>query len=124
MAQRNANVELVLDTLRAVTAKAAAMTTGAAIAAMEAEGVPCAPANELADMPDHPQMQANETFTRIAHPQAGTLVEPKNPPNFTGTPSSDPRPAAALGQHTDEILADIGIGPEALAGLREAGVIA
>lgn len=121
---RNSNVELLMDMMREVTSRAAAMDTADAIAAMDAEGVPCAPANELADMPDHPQMQANDSFARIEHPVAGPMVEPNNPPNFTGTPSPALRPAAALGEHTDSILEDMGKSADDIAALRKAGVVA
>jgi crotonobetainyl-CoA:carnitine CoA-transferase CaiB-like acyl-CoA transferase len=122
--ERNSNSELVLECLREVTVRAASMDSASAIAAMEVEGVPCAPANDLVDMPDHPQMQANESFGSIDHPHAGEMVEPHNPPNFSGTPSPALRPAATLGEHTDTILSEIGKSPAEVSALREAGVVA
>ena len=100
------------------------MTTAEAIAAMEAEGVPCAAVNNLADMPDHPQMQASESFSTFEHPHAGPMVEPNNPPNFAGTPSPPLRPAATLGEHTDAVLEELGRSADDIAALRAAGIVA
>jgi crotonobetainyl-CoA:carnitine CoA-transferase CaiB-like acyl-CoA transferase len=122
LADRNHNTELLLATMIEVAERAAGMDTQSAIAAMEAEGVPCAPANSLHTMPEHPQMQANDTFARIEHPRAGAMIEPTNPPQFTGTPAAAPRPAAILGQHTDEVLAELGRTPGEIADLRAAGI--
>ncbi len=120
---RNANTELLLDMMKEVTVRALSRTTADAIAAMEAEGVPCAPANELVDMPDHPQMHANESFTEFEHPRAGAMLEPANPPNFSATESSPISAAAGLGENTDAVLAELGKSPEQIQAWRDAGVI-
>lgn len=102
---RNANSEAMMDLMREVIRRAAEITTAEAMAAMEANDVPCSAAQDLADLPEHPQMIANNSFARIDNPVAGAMVEPNNPPNFLATPSPPLRPAAALGQHSDEIMA-------------------
>ena len=120
---RNQHAEEMQDLMRNVVHAARSMTTAEAIAALEAEDVPCAVAMHLSDLPQHPQMQANESFAEISNPQAGTIIEPNNPPNFEGTPSPDLRTCASVGQHTDEILRDLGRDDAEIARLREAGVI-
>jgi crotonobetainyl-CoA:carnitine CoA-transferase CaiB-like acyl-CoA transferase len=124
VADRNSNTDLVLDVMRAVSERALSVDTDSAIAAMEAEGVPCAPANELLDMPDHPQMQANDSFAHISNTAAGKMIEPNNPPNFSATVSPPLRPAASLGEHTDAVLAELGKTDADITALREAGVVA
>jgi formyl-CoA transferase len=121
---RNANTELLMSKLMQVAEAASAMSTADAIAAMEAEDVPCAAANELSVLPDHPQMVANESFATVDNPQAGPMLEPNNPPNFSATASPPLRPAATLGQHTDAILAEIGRSAGQIAALRQSGVVA
>lgn len=123
VADRNSNTDLLMDMMKEVTMRAMSRTTADAIAAMDAEGVPCAPANELADMPDHPQMAANESFGEFEHPQAGAMLEPHNPPNFSVTASPPLRPASALGENSDEVLAQLGKSAEQIRAWREAGVI-
>ena len=120
---RNQNTELLLSVLKQVAGKAAVSTTADAIAALEAEDVPCASANYLVDMPDHPQMQANESFARIHHPRAGAMIEPNNPPNFSATASPPLRPAASLGEHSDAILRELGKTDTEISALRSAGVL-
>ncbi len=124
VADRNANASDLVEIMKSVGERAAGMTTAEAIALLEAEDVPCAQALHLADLPDHPQLQANESFGKIANPQAGTMCEPNNPPNFSATPSAPLRPAAQLGEHTEAILRELGKSSEEIAALREAGVAA
>lgn len=93
------------------------------IAALEAADVPCARANRLDELPDHPQMRANGLFVESEHPVAGPIVEPKNPVHFSETPSGCGAPSAMLGQHTDDILAELGFSQEEIAGLRASGAV-
>lgn len=121
---RNKHVEEMRELIRRVAKTARDMSTDEAMAALEAEDVPCAVALHLADLPQHPQMQANQSFAAIEHPQAGTIIEPNNPPNFERTPSPELRACASLGEHTDEILRHLGRDDAEIRRLREAGVIA
>ena len=42
---------------------------------------------------------------------------------FAAAPQSVRRPAPLIGEHTDEVLAEVGYGPEEVAGLRERGAL-
>jgi formyl-CoA transferase len=110
--------------VRRINATASRTPAAEAIAAMEAEGVPCAMAQSLADLPVHPQILACDTFATIDNPNAGQMLEPNNPASFLGTPSPPLRPAATLGQHTDEILKEIGHNDASISELRSDGVVA
>jgi crotonobetainyl-CoA:carnitine CoA-transferase CaiB-like acyl-CoA transferase len=124
VADRNTNTELLLDVLRQVGEHAAMADTADAIRALEAEDVPCAAANHLFDLPDHPQMQANESFATIHNPHAGQMLEPNNPANFSTTVSPPLRPAAALGEHTTEVLLEFGWSTEEVTALKSGGAVA
>ncbi len=121
---RNANPQALVGLIKQAADTAAKMYAADAIAALEAEDVPCSQALQLADLPQHPQMIANNSFTKIENPAAGTMIEPNNPANFLGSPSPSVQPAAALGQHTHEILSALGRSDADIKSLREAGVIA
>ena len=66
----------------------------------------------LAELPKHPQMVANGSFAHTEHPVAGRLCEPRDPARFSKTPSTVGDIAPTLGQHTDEILREIGLASE------------
>jgi alpha-methylacyl-CoA racemase len=52
------------------------------------------------------------------------VVQPTPAPRFSGTPASVDRPAPEAGQHTDEVLADLGYDGDAVAALRAAATVA
>ncbi|MEM8496749.1 MAG: CaiB/BaiF CoA-transferase family protein [Pseudomonadota bacterium] len=122
-AERNSNAPALKEMTKRVSEKALQMTLAEAMAALEANDVPCAIAQDLADLPNHPQMQVNNAFAHLDHPIAGKMIEPNNPANFDGTPSPPLRVCASLGQHTQEILAELGVTDADQNGLREAGII-
>jgi crotonobetainyl-CoA:carnitine CoA-transferase CaiB-like acyl-CoA transferase len=121
---RNNHPDELMDMMQQVSQTARGMRTDDAITAMEEADVPCSRAMHLAELPSHPQMLANESFATLDHPAAGAIIEPNNPPNFSRTISAPLRTAAALGQHSEEILAEIGLDGAEISRLREAGVVA
>ena len=68
---------------------------------------------------------ANPLFTELEQPGIGTYKVPASPLNFAKVDKVPAAPAPALGQHTDEILADIlGLDSGAIGKLHDAGVVA
>ena len=68
-----------------------------------------------------PQMAANRVFPELDDPELGRIRTIDSPMHVEGQPKSAPRPAPRLGQHTREILAELGLAQgeiEALAGRR------
>lgn len=123
MTLRNANPTLVEDAVRAFRRTAKTLSSDEAIARLNAADVPCAKAMFLSDLPDHPQMQTNESFATTDHPRAGKIVEPQNPPNFSKTPSGVGSPCAALGEHTDDILNELGYDAASIGQLKTSGAV-
>ncbi|MBT4523033.1 MAG: CoA transferase [Halieaceae bacterium] len=114
------SVEVVFDLVRAVMLET---DVDEGIQRLNEADVPCAKAMLLADLPGHLQMRANNSFTETDHPLAGRMVEPQNPPNFSRTPSGVGMPSATLGEHTDEILAELGYESAAVLQLRDRGAV-
>ncbi|WP_338703016.1 CaiB/BaiF CoA-transferase family protein [Streptomyces sp. Q6] len=85
----------------------------------EGRGACVSPVLSLTEAPDHPHNAARGTF--LAGADGG--VEPAPVPRFSGTPAARPEPAPVVGAHTDEVLAQAGYAPEAVARLREDGVV-
>jgi len=86
-------------------------------------GVPCAPILTRNQVIRAPQVEALGAVVEIDHPTAGKLRQMRNAARFSGTPAEIHRPAPALGEHTREILAEIGYTADEIDGLRADGVI-
>ena len=67
-------------------------------------GVPCGPINAMDKVVAHPQVQAREMITRVAHQITGEVEVPGVPIKLSETPGSVNAPAPSLGEHTTEVL--------------------
>ena len=102
---------------------AATLTTEDAMARLNAQRVPCGVVLSPAELVDDPHAQAIGLFVERGHEIVGRLRLPRHPILFSETPAELGPGAPALGEHTDEILAEIGLGDRA-ADLRADGVVA
>jgi crotonobetainyl-CoA:carnitine CoA-transferase CaiB-like acyl-CoA transferase len=75
---------------------------------LTAEAVPCAPVLTRGRMIHHPQVEANGIVLESDHPQAGRLRQARPAARFSATPAKIRRGGPALGEHTEEVLAEIG----------------
>jgi formyl-CoA transferase len=91
---------------------------------LETEGVPCGRVYGPADMLDDPQYQARDAIVTTEHPVFGPIRMQNTFPKLSATPGEVRWPGPPLGAHTESVLQEWAqLGPEALAGLRERGVI-
>jgi len=90
---------------------------------LSAAGVPAGPVNTVPAALEQPQVAVREMVVELEHPVAGLLRMLGTPLKLSGQPASIRRPPPVLGQHTDEILAEVGYSAPRIAELREAGVI-
>jgi len=102
----------------------ATFTTDEICARLDAEDVPWARLNSRDQVVDDPQIRAMGALVEYEHPRAGRLRQPRPPGRFHSTPAALQRPSPALGEHTDEILREIGLDAAAIAALRAGGVVA
>ncbi|MFP6605406.1 MAG: CoA transferase, partial [Myxococcota bacterium] len=79
--------------------------------------------NNVNDLPDDPQVQANDYIVDFDHPQHGTIQMLGMPVRLSETPGSIRSPAPEFGQHSEEILLDLGYDWDAISDLRKREVI-
>ncbi len=91
------------------------------LALAEAEGV-WAPMQTTAELPTDPQAVANGYLLPVEHADGSTFPLVSNPLQFDETPPSVHR-APELGQHTEEVLLELGLSWEEIARYKEAGAI-
>ncbi|MDE0193344.1 MAG: CoA transferase [Gammaproteobacteria bacterium] len=100
---RHANERLEL-TQQALLAK----TAEEWLEILEAAGVPCAPVLTRAEMVRHAQVEASGIVVETEHPHAGRLRQARNAARFAVTVPEIRRGAPHLGEHTMDILDDLG----------------
>ena len=84
-------------------------TTAEWLELLDREQVPCAPILPLSEVIRHPQVVENGLLFESEHPVAGRLRQPRAAARFDRTPTAYERPAPRLGEHTQEILAELGM---------------
>jgi crotonobetainyl-CoA:carnitine CoA-transferase CaiB-like acyl-CoA transferase len=123
MVARATNREAMAAIMERLYAAAARLTTAEAMARLEAERVPCGVVTEPADLPDDPHARAVGLFVEHDHPVAGRVRLPRHPTRFAATPAQLGGPSPGLGEHTDEILAELGFGAARIEALRASGAV-
>ena len=102
---RSRNIDAVYATL---TEGMKQRTTDEWLAELRPADIPCGKANTLAELFSDPYLQETGYFQDYDHPVEGKVVIPAIPARFSKTPPNVHRPWPTLGQHTHEILAEIG----------------
>jgi len=93
------------------------------VEAMERVGVPCGPINSVAEVFEEPQVKHRGMRFDLPHPSSGQVPQVKNPINFKDAHLRYERAPPLLGQHSDEILREIGLSDGEIADLRGSGVV-
>ena len=96
------------------------------IALLEDKAVPCGPINTIAQAFDDPQVRARgirKTLPSNAGKGIAAIATVASPMRLSATPVTYRHAPPALGQHTDEVLQEMGLSPSDLAGMRERGAI-
>lgn len=92
--------------------------------ALNAAHVPCGPVNNIAEVFADPHIRDRNMVNAWSHPQQPALELLASPLKLSATPVQQRRAPPMLGQHTDELLAEIlGLDASGIAALRSQGVI-
>ncbi len=93
------------------------------IAALDAVGVPCGAINSVAEVFQDPQVQARGLLKQVPHPCGVDVPQLSTPMRFADATLQTQTAPPLLGQHSDDILAELGYGTADIAALRAAGAI-
>ncbi|WP_395309241.1 CoA transferase [Mycobacterium sp. AMU20-3851] len=93
------------------------------LAVLSAAGVWVGPVYDYPQMRADPQVRHNRSFVEYTHPTEGDVATPGFAFRLSGQPQQVYRPAPLNGQHTDEILRELGLSAEEIEHLESAGLV-
>lgn len=111
------------ETVALVQARIETRTVAAWLAALKPAGIACSAIHTLDQALAHPQVAARELIVTSQHPLLGEVRNIGLPVRFGGQPRQAALPAPLLGEHSREILADLGYSSEEIEALLAAGSV-
>jgi len=84
--------------------------------------IPCGPILSMKEIAEEPSLRATGTVVEVDHPTRGKYLTVGNPIKLSDSPS-DVKRSPLLGEHTDEVLAELGYRADQIAALRTERVI-
>jgi formyl-CoA transferase len=84
--------------------------------------IPCGPILSMEELAAEPSLRASGTIVEVEHPTRGKYLSVGNPIKLSDSPTEVTR-SPLLGEHTDEVLAELGLGADEIAALRAEKVI-
>lgn len=116
LAHREELVAIIEEVLRGAT-------TSEWVARLDAAGVPVGPIQTVDEALADPQVRARGMVAELEHPEAGRLSTIACPVRLTRTPASVRTPPPLLGQHSDEVLASLGLSTQQIRELHTSGAV-
>ncbi|SDB65947.1 CaiB/BaiF CoA transferase family protein [Belnapia rosea] len=118
--RRNANIDAVYAAMAEI---AQGKTTAEWLALCEEHDIPATGFTRIEEVTEHPHLQAVGMFEMHDHPSEGRIRMAKPPTKFSRTPANIRRLAPRLGEHTAEVLGELGFTPDEIADMRARKVI-
>jgi len=111
------------ELLPAIEAATTRLSTQEALARLDAARVPAGPIRDLRQVFESPQARHLGLALTVEHPTAGTFQTVNTPLRLSETPPALRLPPPTLGQHTDEVLRELGFADEEIAAMRAEGAV-
>ncbi len=119
-AGRITNLPALVEAIESVLAK---YRTAEVVALLDAAEVPCGPIYTVPEVFADPQVQHLELRQRVPHPVLGEVDQLGFPYRFSASPASIRRHPPLLGEHTEEVLGELGFSSAEIAELRRSGAV-
>ena len=84
--------------------------------------IPCGPILSMKEIANEPSLRASGTVVEVDHPKRGKYLSVGNPIKMSDSPTEVTR-SPLLGEHTDEVLTQLGFSAAEVASLRLAGAV-
>jgi formyl-CoA transferase len=118
----NARLPRLKEVWAAVEAWTVTKTKFEAMAILNEHDIPCGPILSMKEIADEPSLRTTGTIVEVDHPKRGKYLTVGNPIKMSDSATEVTR-SPLLGEHTDEVLAELGYGTQDIAGLRAKKVI-
>lgn len=93
------------------------------IAALDGAGVPCGAINSVPEVFEDPQVKARGMLKYVPHPSGVQVPQVVSPIRFSETPLQEQAAPPLLGQHSRQVLEELGYSAERIDGLLASGVV-
>ena len=118
----DARLPRLKEVFEAVEAWTKTKTKFEAMALLNEHDIPCGPILSMQELADEPSLRATGTIVEVDHPQRGSYLSVGNPIKMSDS-ITEVRRSPLLGEHTDEVLGELGFLAEEIAALRMKKVV-
>jgi formyl-CoA transferase len=118
----NARLPRLKEVFAAIEAWTSTMTKFEAMRLLNEHDIPCGPILSMQELAAEPSLRATGTIVEVDHPKRGKYLSVGNPIKLSDSPTDVER-SPLLGEHTDEVLAELGYTPQQISDFRASKVI-
>ncbi|TLY75721.1 MAG: formyl-CoA transferase [Gammaproteobacteria bacterium] len=118
----NARLPRLKEVWSAIEAWTVTKTKFEAMALLNEHDIPCGPILSMKEIAADPSLRATGTIVEVDHPKRGKYLTVGNPIKMSDS-ATEVKCSPLLGEHTDEVLAELGYGKQDIAALRAKKVI-